>query len=58
MEASYKAANDTYAELSAKNARFKKILDGLMSFRQSSYSWWQVCELTFDAFQVKMLDRT
>ncbi|HZQ12243.1 MAG TPA: TRAP transporter substrate-binding protein [Pseudolabrys sp.] len=57
MEASYKAANEVYAELSAKNARFKKILESLMSFRQSSYSWWQVCELTFDAFQVRMLGK-
>ncbi len=58
MEASYKAANETYAEMSKKNARFKKILDSLTSYRQSSYSWWQVCELTFDTFQVRMLGRT
>jgi TRAP-type mannitol/chloroaromatic compound transport system substrate-binding protein len=58
MEASYKAANDTYADLSSKNPRFKKILDSLIAFRQSSYSWWQVCELTFDAFQVRMLAKS
>jgi len=56
MEASWKAANDTYAQIGAANARFKKILDSMMAFRQESYSWWQVCELTFDVFQVKMLN--
>jgi len=58
MEASYKAAIATYDEIGKKNARFKKIHDSMMGFRDTSYSWWQVCELTFDAFQVKMLGRT
>jgi len=30
----------------------------LVAFRNESYSWWQVCDLTFDAFQVKMLGRS
>ena len=58
MEASYKAAIETYTEIGKKNARFKKIHDSMMGFRDTSYSWWQVCELTFDAFQVKMLGRS
>ena len=58
MDASYKAAIATYDEIGKKNARFKKIHDSMMGFRDTSYSWWQVCELTFDAFQVKMLGRS
>jgi hypothetical protein len=30
----------------------------MMAFRQDSYSWWQVAELSFDLFQVKMLGRS
>jgi len=58
MEASFKAANETYIELAKANARFKRILDSIMAFRQDSYSWWQVAELSFDLFQVKMLGRS
>lgn len=57
-EASYKAAKETYAEIGAANPRFKKIHDHLVAFRNESYSWWQVCDLTFDTFQVRMLGRS
>jgi TRAP-type mannitol/chloroaromatic compound transport system substrate-binding protein len=58
MEASYKAANETYAEIGVANPRFKKIYKNFVAFRNESYSWWQVCDLTFDAFQVRMLGRS
>jgi TRAP-type mannitol/chloroaromatic compound transport system substrate-binding protein len=57
MEASYKAANEVYAEIGAANPRFKKIYENLTSFRGNSYQWWQVAEMAFDAFQVRMLGR-
>jgi TRAP-type mannitol/chloroaromatic compound transport system substrate-binding protein len=57
MDASFRVANDTYAELGNANTRFRKILDSLMAFRRDSYSWWQVAELSFDVFQVKTLGR-
>jgi TRAP-type mannitol/chloroaromatic compound transport system substrate-binding protein len=53
MEAALKAANETYAELSQSNARFKRLHDSMMAFRADSYQWWQVCELPFDTFQVR-----
>lgn len=53
MEACYKAANEVYAETSAKNADFKKIHDSYMSFRNDQYLWWQVAEYTFDGFQIR-----
>jgi hypothetical protein len=52
LEASYKAANETYAEMAATNARFKIIVDSLMSFRNESYFWWQIAELPFATFQI------
>jgi TRAP-type mannitol/chloroaromatic compound transport system substrate-binding protein len=58
MEACYKAANDTYAELSAANPRFKRIVDSLTAFRNDSYFWWQIAELPFDSFQIRMRARS
>ena len=57
MEASYKATNDTYAEVSAKNEAFKKVYDSMVAFRGDQYLWWQVAELSFDAFMVRMRSR-
>ncbi len=53
MEACLKAANEVYAETSAKNAEFKKIHDSYMAFRNDQYLWWQVAEYAFDGFQIR-----
>jgi len=53
MEAAYKATTETYAEVSAKNADFKKVHDSMVAFRGDEYLWWQVAELSFDAFMVR-----
>jgi TRAP-type mannitol/chloroaromatic compound transport system substrate-binding protein len=58
MEASYKAATDTYNEVSAKSADFKKVYDNMVAFRGEEYLWWQVAELGFDSFMVRMRSRT
>jgi len=57
MEASYKAATDTYNEVSAKNADFKKVYDSMVAFRGDEYLWWQVAELGFDSFMVRVRSR-
>jgi TRAP-type mannitol/chloroaromatic compound transport system substrate-binding protein len=57
MEACYKAATDTYNETSAKNADFKKVYDSMVAFRSDQYLWWQVAELGFDSFMVRMRSR-
>src|SRR5262249_45327127 len=44
MEASYKAANEVYAETSAKNPAFKKVIEDIAAFRNEEYLWWQVAE--------------
>jgi TRAP-type mannitol/chloroaromatic compound transport system substrate-binding protein len=54
MEASYKAAQEIYAELSQTNPLFKKLLESVMAFRADSYPWMQVAELGFDSFMMRM----
>ncbi len=53
MEASFKAANEVYAETVAANADFKKIYESLLAFRNDQYLWWQVAEYTFDTFMIR-----
>jgi TRAP-type mannitol/chloroaromatic compound transport system substrate-binding protein len=53
LEASLKAANDLYDEISAKNADWKKIYESYRNFRNEEYLWFQVAEYTFDSFMVR-----
>ena len=53
MNASLKAANEVYAEVSAKNAKFKKMHDAYMAFRNDQYLWWQVAEFNYDNFMIR-----
>jgi TRAP-type mannitol/chloroaromatic compound transport system substrate-binding protein len=53
MEASLKAANEVYAETSAKNADFKKIYDAMVPFRNDQYLWWQIAEYNMDTFMIR-----
>src|SRR5262247_651729 len=41
MEASFKAANEIYAELSQTKPMFKKLYDSLVEYRGGSYQWMQ-----------------
>jgi TRAP-type mannitol/chloroaromatic compound transport system substrate-binding protein len=50
MEASFKAANELYGELSAKSPEFKKIYDSWLKFRDEQILWSRVCEGGFDNF--------
>ena len=54
MEACYKAANEVWAEISAKNPRFKKVYDSWRAFRNEEILWFRVCEGTFDNFMARM----
>ena len=58
MDASYKAANELYAETSATNADFKKVYDAMVAFRGDQYLWWQVAEYSFDTYQIRARART
>ncbi|MBI2718488.1 MAG: TRAP transporter substrate-binding protein [Rhizobiales bacterium] len=52
MEASFKAANGTYAELNASNPAFKKIYESMAAFRADAYLWQQFAEYTYDSFMM------
>ena len=53
LEASFVAANDVYAGLTAKNANFKKIYDSQMAFRKDGVLWARVAENTYDNFMAR-----
>ena len=57
MSACYKAAQELYAETSAKNENFKKVFESYSSFQKDQYLWWQVTELTFDAFMASQINK-
>ncbi len=58
MEASLKAALEVYAEVSARNAAFKKAWDSMLAFRNDAYLWWRVAEYTYDDFLIRNRTRT
>jgi TRAP-type mannitol/chloroaromatic compound transport system substrate-binding protein len=53
MEAAFKATNEVYDEVSAKNADFKKAIDSIKAFRNEEYLWFQVAEYAYDTFMVR-----
>ncbi|WP_137896262.1 TRAP transporter substrate-binding protein [Ramlibacter sp. 2FC] len=50
LEAAWKAANELYAELSAKNAHWRKIYESYAKFRDDSILWARFSEGSFDSF--------
>ncbi len=50
MEAAYKAAQDLYADESAKNPAFKKIYTEFDKYRKTQNAWFSVAEMRMDAF--------
>jgi TRAP-type mannitol/chloroaromatic compound transport system substrate-binding protein len=50
LEACWKAANDHYAELSARSPLFKKALDSHHAFRAETYTYWQIAEHWYDSY--------
>jgi TRAP-type mannitol/chloroaromatic compound transport system substrate-binding protein len=54
MEAAYKASTELYAEISAQNANFKKLIEMMTAARDDQYLWWQAAEFTFDSFMIRV----
>ncbi|MFC3146024.1 TRAP transporter substrate-binding protein [Piscinibacterium candidicorallinum] len=50
MDAAFKAANEFYAELAAKNPDWKKIGDDYFRARNDMIAWFRFGEQTFDTF--------
>lgn len=53
MEACYKASQEVFKEISAKNEDFKKMIDSTQAFRNEEYLWFQVAEYSFDNFMIR-----
>jgi TRAP-type mannitol/chloroaromatic compound transport system substrate-binding protein len=52
LSACFDAANEVYAETSAKNEAFKKIWDAQKAYRGDEYLWFQISEYTYDTFMM------
>ena len=55
LDASFKATNELFAEVAAKNEKFKKLHDATVAFRNEQYQWTQVCEATYDNYMIRRL---
>src|SRR6478735_2570833 len=53
LDASFKATNELFDEISAKNEKFKKLYDSMTAFRNEQYQWHQVCEATYDNYMIR-----
>src|SRR5438046_6521259 len=53
LDASFKATNELFAEISTKNEKFKKLYDSMTAFRNEQYQWHQVCEATYDNYMIR-----
>jgi TRAP-type mannitol/chloroaromatic compound transport system substrate-binding protein len=52
LDASYAAAQETYADLTAKNPAFKKIYDSQQAFKKDAYLWAQIADYTYDTYMM------
>jgi TRAP-type mannitol/chloroaromatic compound transport system substrate-binding protein len=57
LDAAFKATNEVYAEISAQNADFKKLIDSIRAFRNEEYLWFQVAEYAFDSYMIRARTR-
>ena len=51
MEACYKASQETFEEIAAKNEDFRRLLQSWRAFADDSNLWFRVAELNLDAFR-------
>ena len=49
LEACYKAAQEYFAELAAKDAQFKRAFDSAKAFRKDQLPWWEIAEHAYDS---------
>jgi TRAP-type mannitol/chloroaromatic compound transport system substrate-binding protein len=54
MEAGWKAANEIYADLSAKNPKWKKVYEPYAKFRDDAILWFRFAEGGFDGFMASI----
>jgi len=52
LAACYKAAGEVAAEISAKNANFKKVYESMVNFRNDEIQWFSIAENRYDNFMI------
>jgi TRAP-type mannitol/chloroaromatic compound transport system substrate-binding protein len=52
MDVCYRAAQDVYAEISAKNEDFKKVWEAIRAFRLDQYLWLQLADSSYDNYMI------
>jgi len=52
LDSCFKASNDIYAEICAKNPAFKKVYDAMTAVRAEDYLWFQLSEQTSDTYMM------
>ena len=57
MDASWEASQKVYAEVNAKNPRFKAIYDNYMGYRDQLVPWFRVAEAAYDQYLGAALSR-
>jgi TRAP-type mannitol/chloroaromatic compound transport system substrate-binding protein len=57
MDASWDASQKVYAEVTAKNPRFKMIYDNYMGYRDQLVPWFRVAEASYDQYLGAALSR-
>jgi TRAP-type mannitol/chloroaromatic compound transport system substrate-binding protein len=53
MDGCWKAANEVFAEMSEKNAWFKRVYEHFAVFRGDQYLWNQVADYTMDSYMIR-----
>jgi TRAP-type mannitol/chloroaromatic compound transport system substrate-binding protein len=49
IEAAYKAAQEHFAEVAAKDQNFRRALDSTNAFSKEQAPWWQIAEHAYDS---------
>lgn len=57
IDALYRAAQEVYAEISARNPTFKAVLESQTAFRDLNYQYHQVADFQFDAMMLRLRRR-
>lgn len=57
LDACFKATNELWAEIGAKNEAFKTMMADMQAFRNDEYFWWQVAEYNYDTYMIRSRTR-
>ncbi len=53
LEALWQATDEVYAQTARENAKFERMRDAYLAYRNDQYLWWQVAEYPYDNFVIR-----